>query len=355
MKKKALKILLYLATVITVFTLVFVSASAKNADKDLIEDMKALFAYGVGPETDGYTIDYRYYSPVKEDDSTKYPLVVWIHGLGDGKTEGKQIAENDIARWASPEFQSRFEKGGAFILAPRAPEDKNVNWNDDLIFTLRATIDDFVEKNKGSIDLSRIYIGGYSLGGRTTFKMITAYPEMFAAAFPICPAWMPDSEQAEYIDNIPIWLTSGTKDPLVSYKRMVTPGWERIMAVSLVKEDCRFSTLTKVTYPDGTRTSSSHHSWYAVSNDMFSRTCGDYPHMTTTDGNGSTVTLTYPDGMISWLCQFTSNYDGTKATDKGNLEAESTEDEGEEKLSLCDRVRNFFKALFDKIKALFAR
>ena len=43
--------------------------------------------------------------------------------------------------------------------------------------------------------------------------------------------------------------------------------------------------------------------------------------MNTVDGLGNKVTLTYPDGMISWLSSFTSDYDGAPATDSGNSEA----------------------------------
>ena len=54
------------------------------------------FVKGVGPETDGYSIDYRYFSPVKENDTTKYPLVVWLHGMSDGSSDGVQITKTDI-------------------------------------------------------------------------------------------------------------------------------------------------------------------------------------------------------------------------------------------------------------------
>ena len=70
---------------------------------------------------------------------------------------------------------------------------------------------------------------------------------------------------------------------------------------------------------DGTPASSAHHTWFAVNYDMFSTENGNYPNMTTVDGNGNAVQLTYPDGMISWLSGFTSDYNGAVATDSGNL------------------------------------
>ena len=70
---------------------------------------------------------------------------------------------------------------------------------------------------KANIDLSRIYVGGYSMGGKMTLKMAVAYPELFAAIFPICPAWTPSTDALNLIADIPVWLTSGKLDPLVNY------------------------------------------------------------------------------------------------------------------------------------------
>lgn len=280
------------------------------------------FCDGVGPETDGYTIDYKYFSPVGQDDTTKYPLVIWLHGMGNGSKPGAQLVGSDIEAWVTDELQSRFKDSeGAFIFAPRSPEDQRIYWEDCLIRPLRATIDDFIAINKDNIDLSRIYIGGYSMGGKMTIKMAVAYPEMFAAAFPICPAWVPDKDAGAKIADMPVWLVSGKKDELVNYNLMTKKLWKNIVSETNVAGSCRFTTLSKTAYPDGTITPAAHHSWFAVNYDMFSSADSDYPYMSTVDGKGNTVTLTYPDGMISWLSGIRGDYDGSTATDKGNGEA----------------------------------
>ncbi len=287
---------------------------------DGLDMLIAQFEQGAGPETDGNVIDYRYFSPVGKDDVKKYPLVIWLHGMGDGSEDGKQVSKSEIAYWTSDEFQSRFAPaGGAFVLAARSLEEKGKFWDNDLIEPLKAAIDDFIAKNKKNIDLSRIYIGGYSMGGKMTLKMAVAYPEMFAAAFPICPAWAPSAEHIERLADMPVWLTSGTKDPLVNYYLIVTPTWMKICEKSNVAADCRFSTLSTVRYATGEKTPSSHHAWFAVNYDMFTTENGDYHDMTTVDGNGNTVDLKYPDGMISWLASHTSDYDGAPRTDIGTL------------------------------------
>ena len=304
------------------------------------------FQKGVGPVTNGYAIDYRYFSPVTKNDKTKYPLVIWLHGMGNGWTDGFQLTASDISVWSRDEYQERFKgSGGAFIMAPRSLENKAMFWTDSLIQPLRSAIDDFIAKNKKNIDLSRIYIGGYSMGGRMTLKMAVAYPELFAAIFPICPKWVPDSVAAKKISNIPIWLTGGVADPLVNYFSELQPTWEVLISESNVAKLCRFSVLEKTLYPDGKYAPTPHHSWYAVNYDMFSSSNGNYPSMTTVNGKGEAVSLTYPDGMISWLSGFRSNYNGAAATGKGNSEAYTAS----LALNPITVIINFFKNLFSYI------
>jgi len=346
---KLKKLTAVLLAALMLFCLTAVGASAMPLS-DGVEALNGQFVKGVGPEVDGYRIDYRYFSPVGENDSTKYPLVVWLHGMGDGAKEGKQVTEHEVSKWTSDEYQSRFKKsGGAFIMAPRSLEEKGLYWSNSLIYPLRAAIDDFIAQNKDNIDLSRIYVGGYSMGGKMTLKMAVAYPEFFAAAFPICPAWTPGIEQTKLLADMPIWMTSSVIDPLVNYFTSVKPTWENIIAVNNAPENCRFSTLTISTYANGLPAPSGHHSWYAVNNDMFSAKNGDYPLMSTVNGRGEKVKLTYPEGMISWLSGFESDYDGAKATDGGNEEAKG---EAVAK-SVIEQIKDFLTRFFDYIKNLF--
>ena len=187
------------------------------------------------------------------------------------------------------------------------------------------------------------------MGGKMTLKMAVAYPGMFAAAFPICPAWVPGTEAAAKLCDMPVWPTSGVADPLVNYFAMAMPVWKNIIAESNVPENCRFSSLSRTAYADGLPTSSGHHSWYAVNNDMFSSKNGDYPAMKTVDGNGNKVKLTYPEGMISWLSGFTSDFDGTAATDGGNAEAKTSNG----MKSGVGVITEFLRNLLEYIASLF--
>lgn len=320
-----------------------------------IEKLKEQFVYGAGPETDGITIDYRYFSPVTDGDGIKYPLVIWLHGLGDGGYEGKQVDNSEIAYWTSADFQSRFTgSNGAYIFAARVPEDKGVFWGPAAVYPLRAAIDDFIAQNKESIDIGRIYIGGYSMGGMMTLRMSVAYPDMFAAAFPICPAWMPTEEELALCADVPMWLTSGVLDPLVSYRNSVEPTWEKIVKTNNNPEDCRFSTLEMVTYATGLPTSSAHHAWFAVNYDMFNAKNGDYQYMTTVNGAGEKVKLEYPNGMIYWLSQHTSDFDGNVATDSGNIDPEGPVDMGIDPVSIIENIISIIKDIFIKLLSILS-
>lgn len=305
------------------------------------------FVKGVGPETDGYSIDYRYFSPVKENDTTKYPLVVWLHGMSDGSSDGVQITKTDINNWTTDEYQSRFkDSGGAFIFVPRSLEEKGMYWDDELVYPLRAAIDDFIEKNKDNIDTTRIYVGGYSMGGKMTLKMAVAYPGMFAAIFPICPAWIPGTDATVYLKDTPIWVTSCAVDPLVNYYTYLMPTWQNIVACSNMPENCRLSTLAVSLKPNGMPIFNGHNAWTSVTFDLFTSCNRPYHAMKTQNGYGEKVELTYPDGMISWLSGFTSDFDGAKATDSGNSEVLGSDGRAKGLSAIRQFVRNLFTYIF---------
>ena len=157
-----------------------------------------------------------------------------------------------------------------------------------------------------------------------TFQMAMAYPEMFAAIFPVCPYITLTENQAQSFAGVPVWMTSGKKDHLVSYSGRIMKNWEAITNTSLVAE-----------IPD--------YSWEAVTNDMFSANGGAYPYMTTISGTGESISLEYPEGMISWLSGFSSDYTTDDTTD--------TEDSGG-KIGILARIKGVFMSIYIIIRNL---
>ncbi|MDD4496475.1 MAG: prolyl oligopeptidase family serine peptidase, partial [Eubacteriales bacterium] len=64
-----------------------------------------------------------------------------------------------------------------------------------------------------SIDKSRIYVTGLSLGGFGTWDIISRHPELFAAAIPVCGGG--DPSYAEVLVDMPIWTFHGSADSIV--------------------------------------------------------------------------------------------------------------------------------------------
>lgn len=66
---------------------------------------------------------------------------------------------------------------------PRSHEEQYLYWNDSMIVPLKAAIDDFIAQHRDTIDTTRIYIGGFSMGGKMTLKMTIAYPSFLRLRF----------------------------------------------------------------------------------------------------------------------------------------------------------------------------
>ena len=63
-------------------------------------------------------LTYAYYTPAADD--ATHPLIVWLHGGGEGGTDATiPLAANKATVFASEEVQAYF--GGAYVLVPQAP------------------------------------------------------------------------------------------------------------------------------------------------------------------------------------------------------------------------------------------
>lgn len=287
---------------------------------------------------DSSPLDYVAYSPVKgEDDTTLYPLVIWLHGNSSGDYPGHQLTrwDCDIPLWASDEYQARFENaGGAFLLLPRCPTGTGIlAWGIERKSDTKKTIDDFIAKNP-NVDRTRIYIGGYSLGGKMVYILASDYPDFFAAAFPMSATYLPTNSELESMGKMPVWLFTNINDkktPSVNYKTAVKPNWDYLRKHAANPELCRITTIEKYYSPDGAEGGSDHNSWNAVIHDLFMNNHELFPTMKTYDGNGKEVNLTYPEGFISWLSR------------------QCLENRTEKPVKL-----NFFQRILEMIKKLFS-
>lgn len=229
------------------------------------------------------TLSYGSYQPVNPT-SEKKPLMIWLHGAGEGGTDPDIIAlGNRATRLVDTEIQSIMD--GAYVLMPQSPtmwmDDGSGNYTSDgtskYTETLMSLIKDYVAKNP-NVDTDRIYIGGDSNGGFMTMNMIIHYPTYFAAAYPICEAyadaWITDS-MIQSIKDIPIWFTHSKDDPVVAVDQHSIPTYQRLLNanakdVRLTLYDHVIDTSGKYKQEDGSPYMyNGHWSWiYTLNNEV---------------------------------------------------------------------------------------
>ncbi|MBE6811476.1 MAG: hypothetical protein E7523_01185 [Ruminococcaceae bacterium] len=346
--KKVLAVLLTVCLLVSGFCIA-VSASGRKTALPTSAGIQALrneFDSDVAPKAGGYALDYCYYSPVGTNDNTKYPLVIFLHGIGHADYAGAQLADSDMPYWASSELQGRFSEGGAFILLPRAPEHKLVYWGTSLIEPLRAVIDDMIAKHGDNIDTSKIFIGGSSAGAEMTWNMIVAFPDYFAGAFPIAATGTVTAANVKTCSDVAIWMIASSKDPVISYIATTQPLWNNVCKYNNQPENCRLTTLSKVIEPAGGSASDNHHMAKVVTYDLHMLDGSTYLNATTVDGNGNTVSLVSPNGMISWMNGVSSAYGGETGSDSGNINVNPL-------TQALDLIRNFFLKIVNIFQRLF--
>jgi len=172
---------------------------------------------------DGAALNYRLLSP-DYNTTRKFPLIVFLHGSGERGSDNKSQLKWGVLNLATDEALSLHP---AFVIAPQCP--KNEQWanykenkktrefNMDSVPSRTMTvlidlINHFVKTH--AIDRNRIYITGLSMGGYGTYDAIERYPNLFAAAVPVCGAG--DSSNAESIAHISMWIFHGAEDPAVN-------------------------------------------------------------------------------------------------------------------------------------------
>ena len=165
-----------------------------------------------------------------KNDGAKNPLIIWLHGAGEGGTDPSiAILGNQVTNLAKDVIQKYFVTDtvkGAYVLAAQTPtmwmDGGDGEYSNDVasqyyVQALKGLIDAYIEKN-GDIDMNRIYIGGCSNGGFMTVNMIFNFPDFFAAAYPICEAYPTgdvSAEKVEKIKDLPVWFTHSANDNTV--------------------------------------------------------------------------------------------------------------------------------------------
>ena len=193
----------------------FVQGQLSNPEVDA-------FSYHVS----GSGMKYRLYSPTHATARGKRPLIVWLHGGGEGALLPDNYYDNETTLranrgalgFATTQAQQIFS--GAYVVAPQSTS----YWMEDgprFAPLIQEIIRDLVRRHR--IAREQIYVAGCSNGGYMTMKMTTTYPDLFAASVPICgvvaslqpggPTLITDAELNRI--NTPTWLITSRDDTTV--------------------------------------------------------------------------------------------------------------------------------------------
>ncbi len=186
--------------------------------------------------SDGTELPYRLYVPEDYNAERKYSFLLFLHGAGNrGNDNEDQVRKNTglLDRIINGETvtysDATIDSSKEFIMvAPQcmsdyqwvdtpwgATPDPSYNIDEIAKSQYMTAVVELIDKMKAdySLNPSRMYITGLSMGGFGTWDLITRYPGLFAAAIPMGGAG--DPNKSEIIANTPVWTFHQLQDPTV--------------------------------------------------------------------------------------------------------------------------------------------
>ena len=233
---------------------------------------------------EGETLTYKAYETDDlREDGVKDPLIIWLHGMGEGGTDPDiALLGNDVTELGNPQVQSHFIKGkqkGAYVLAAQTPTmwmnsgtGSNNGGVGHSIYTktLKSLIDKYIADN-GDIDTNRIYVGGCSNGGYMTMEMAVTYGNFFRAFYPCCEAYSDSfltDDDVNKLKDLPMWFIHAANDTTVDPSSFVLPTYQRLMRAGA--KDIHLSYFVDVRGTQGNPAGNNymgHYSWIYIFRD----------------------------------------------------------------------------------------
>ncbi len=155
-------------------------------------------------EVKGQAYVYCVYVPRDYDPAKAWPLVLFLHGVGERGTDGLLQTEVGIGR-AIRRWPDRFP---CLVVMPQCPT--SVWWTNVIELMDRSLAE---TREAYNIDPNRIYLTGLSMGGFGTWMYGAMRADYFAALVPICGSGKTDD--ASKLAQVPIWALHGSDDTRV--------------------------------------------------------------------------------------------------------------------------------------------
>lgn len=179
-------------------------------------------------ESAGNILPYRILYPDNYDKTKKYPLILLLHGGGERGNDNEKQLVHGAKLFLEENKRKSFP---AIILVPQCPEgsywaaakidrskqpfDISFNYAAEPQWPLVAA-NELVKRisNEEAVDKSRIYITGLSMGAMGTFESIYRYPDLYAAALPICGGGDTNAYDKR-VKKTAFWIFHGAADAVV--------------------------------------------------------------------------------------------------------------------------------------------
>lgn len=158
-----------------------------------------------------------YLPPDYNKNSNIYPLVLFLHGIGERGTTSTDPATiksslDKLTNAGMPRYIKNGEKYPFIVISPQLKSSYGT-WPANYVMEVLNHV-----RKELRVDPNRIYITGLSLGGFGTWTTLGANPGVFAAALPICSGGNAIGKACTIAStNIPIWAFHGTADNVVSH------------------------------------------------------------------------------------------------------------------------------------------
>ncbi|MBQ6382745.1 MAG: prolyl oligopeptidase family serine peptidase [Clostridia bacterium] len=170
---------------------------------------------------------YRLYTP---DASGPRPLILFLHGGGNGGYEGQRDNNKQIITDYGPvNFAEKYPD--IYVMAPMAVEVRRdmSTFNPNIRFAESDSMNvpgygwcrdylgqvcDIIRRmvDEGKVDGKRIYVTGMSMGGAGTIRAMSVGSDLFAACLPVCPSMSPETFTILKSIRRPVWVASAYID-----------------------------------------------------------------------------------------------------------------------------------------------
>ena len=149
------------------------------------------------------------------DSLIKYPLLISLHGSGGDQYLARYKTEKMEYGILLDHLSRSYEFPFISIhpLMPRIADGTRHSWKSVEDLVMKA-FDETV--NKYSVDLNKVYLTGFSLGGYGTYDLALDFPNKFAAC--VVGAGGHEVKDAPRLAKIPFWIFHGVGDFIVPYQ-----------------------------------------------------------------------------------------------------------------------------------------